>query len=111
MTHKPGDVVLIPFPFTDQSTRKRRPVLILSNLDDYGDFLAVAITSQPGHINAIALADTDFQQGTLPKPSWLRAARIFTLNRQNIAGVFGRLTPHALKHLHAQVCDQLGCGA
>jgi mRNA interferase MazF len=67
MTLRRGDVVLIPFPFTDQSTRKRRPVLVLTALDEYQDFLAVAITSQPGHADAIALTDADFQEGALPK--------------------------------------------
>ena len=26
-----GDLVLVPFPFTDQSTVKRRPALVISN--------------------------------------------------------------------------------
>jgi len=106
-----GDVALIPFPYTDQSARKRRPVLILSDLDEYGDFLAVAITSQPDHADGIALANSDFQQGTLPKSSWLRAARLFTLNQDSIAGIFGRLTDAAFQRLHAEVCRQLDCKA
>ncbi len=31
---KQGDIVLVPVPFTDLSTQKRRPVIIISN-DDY----------------------------------------------------------------------------
>jgi hypothetical protein len=73
MTYQRGDVVLIPFPFTDLTARKRRPVLLLSDPDAYGDFLAIAITSQPGHTDAIALDSSDFQHGVLPKPSWLRS--------------------------------------
>ena len=40
-----GDVVLLPFPFTDLSATKKRPVLLLSDEDSLGDFLALAVTS------------------------------------------------------------------
>ncbi len=36
-----GELVLIPHPFTDLSARKRRPVLILTNPDQHGDFIAL----------------------------------------------------------------------
>lgn len=45
-----GDIVLIPVPFTDLSSRKRRPVIVISN-DDYNgrtrDVVVVAMTSNP----------------------------------------------------------------
>ena len=48
-----GEVVLIPFPYTDLATAKRRPVLVLRAEDSFGDFLAAAITSQSGHRDAV----------------------------------------------------------
>jgi mRNA interferase MazF len=46
-----GDIVLIPVPFTDLSSTKRRPVIVVSN-DDYNqqrqDIVVVAMTSNPG---------------------------------------------------------------
>ena len=50
-----SDIVQIPFPFSDLSCRKQRPVLLLCAPDAYGDFLAVAITSQAGHEDGVAL--------------------------------------------------------
>jgi uncharacterized protein (DUF1501 family) len=67
MTLTRGDVVLIPFPYTDLSARKRRPVLILNEVDEYVDFLAVAVTSQPDHADALALEPADVEHGSLPK--------------------------------------------
>jgi hypothetical protein len=32
-----GDLLLVPYPFTDLSTAKRRPVLALTKPDAYGD--------------------------------------------------------------------------
>ncbi len=42
-----GDLVLIPFPFSDLSASKKRPVLLVSRPDGYGDFVALAVTSRP----------------------------------------------------------------
>ena len=43
-----GDILLVPLPFTDLSSQKRRPVLVLSK-DDYNsvadDLIVVAIIS------------------------------------------------------------------
>lgn len=49
MTHyEPGDVILVPFPFTDFATLKRRPALIISNKhynNTFNDIIIVTITS------------------------------------------------------------------
>ena len=37
MTYKIFDVVVKPFPFTDQNTEKKRPALGLSDLDSFND--------------------------------------------------------------------------
>ena len=42
-----GDLVLIPFPFSDLSAAKKRPVLLLTRPDVYGDFIALAVTRGP----------------------------------------------------------------
>ena len=48
MIYKQRDIVLIPVPFTDLSSKKRRPVIIVSS-DDYNqnnlDIVGVALTS------------------------------------------------------------------
>ena len=57
----PGEVVLIPFPYTDLATAKRRLVLVLRAVDIFGDFLGVGVTSQAGHKDAVALTQADFR--------------------------------------------------
>jgi mRNA interferase MazF len=54
MPYKRGDLALVPFPFTDLSSAKRRPVLLLGDPDGYCDCFAVAVTSRPHHSNANA---------------------------------------------------------
>ena len=41
-----GDLVLVPFPFTDLSSAKRRPVLALTAPDTQGDFIGCPVTSR-----------------------------------------------------------------
>lgn len=106
---QPGEVVLIPFPYTDLATTKRRPVLVLRPPDSFGDFLAAAVTSHAGHIDALALTQTDLQEGVLPKLSFVRTTKLYTLNERVVVHRFGTLLPKAFTRFHAAICTALGC--
>ncbi len=44
-----GEVVLVPFPFTDQTTNKKRPAVVISSEiynAEYPDRILMSITSQ-----------------------------------------------------------------
>lgn len=44
-----GDIVLVPFPFTDQTTTKQRPAVVVSSQDyqrERADIIVLAITSR-----------------------------------------------------------------
>lgn len=46
-----GDILLIPLPFSDLSAEKQRPVIVVTPKryleESHGDFIAIAITSNP----------------------------------------------------------------
>lgn len=109
MMLKPSDIVQIPFPFSDLVHQKHRPVLLLTAPDVFGDFLAAAVTSQPGHDDAISLQDDDIIQGRLPKASWVRATRLFSLNQGAVILKLGNLKPEAFERIHREICVKLGC--
>jgi mRNA interferase MazF len=76
-----GDVVVIPFPFSDLSGSKRRPALVLGDLPG-DDILLCQITSQPFQdVNAVAINNTDFISGSLPVASFIKPYRIFTADK------------------------------
>ncbi len=75
-----GDIVLVPFPFTDQSTIKKRPAVIVSS-NNYNskrpDIIIMAVTSQLQ--SAIYFGDitvNNWQKAGLLKPSVIKP--IFT---------------------------------
>ena len=80
MMFERGDLLLVPFPFTDLSAVKRRPVIAITPADSYGDFIAIPVTSRPQAEHGLPLAATDLLTGTLPAASWIRTNRIVTLN-------------------------------
>src|SRR5260370_145955 len=62
-----GDIVLIPIPFTDLSSSKRRPVIVVSNNAYHTtntDIVVVAMTSNPGLVSySLIITSTDLLRG------------------------------------------------
>ncbi len=97
MTCSAYDLVLIPFPYADLSSSKKRPVLVLTAPDHHGDFIALAVTTVPQSEPAIPLSSVDIVAGTLPKPSWIRVDKVFTLSDQNIVKHIGKIKTTCMK--------------
>lgn len=73
-----GDIVVIPFPFSDLSASKNRPALVLADLPG-NDIMLCQITSQYHQDNlAVPLTPADLKSGALIKLSYIRPNKIFT---------------------------------
>ena len=87
-----GDVVVIPFPFSDLTETKRRPALVVTSLDG-DDVILCQITSKALQDNySISLQDSDFQAGGLKQSSNIRPNRLFTADSHIILYRIGNLT-------------------
>ena len=76
-----GDIVIIPFPFSDLTQNKRCPALIISVLNG-DDVILCQITSQNVQDNyAIQIKDKDFKTGELKQVSNIKPNRIFTADK------------------------------
>jgi mRNA interferase MazF len=79
-----GDIVIVPFPFSDLSQAKRRPALVLTVLHG-NDLILCQITSKTVKDSyAIPLDQNDFISGSLNQESNIRPNRIFTADNQII---------------------------
>lgn len=81
--YRRGDIVLVSFLFTDLSSSKRRPALVISPdafNDHREDLVLVAVTSQEPDHKAISIDANDLVEGTLPKQSFVKATKIFTMH-------------------------------
>ena len=88
-----GDIVVIPFPFSDLSGSKRRPALVIAALRG-DDILLCQITSRPSNDSlSLALNLADFITGSLPFDSFIRPLRIFTADKNIILRKAGKITP------------------
>ena len=79
-----GDVVVVPFPFSDLTQTKRRPALVLAELQG-DDLILCQITSRLiTDQYAILIDNSDFSSGSLRQSSNLRPNRLFTADQQII---------------------------
>ena len=102
-----GDVVVVPFPFSDLSLAKRRPALVLARLEG-DDVILVQITSLASTDRyALSVDDADFAEGGLRKPSRVRPNRIFTADRSLILYRVGALRPERTADVVARVVSIL----
>lgn len=95
-----GAVVLVPFPFTDLSGRKRRPALVVSPEGFHEeDLVLCAITSHvPERLSEweVPLTSADMADEELPKESVVRVGKLFTTHQSLIAGRFGAVKKEKL---------------
>ncbi|MGB3943565.1 MAG: type II toxin-antitoxin system PemK/MazF family toxin [Methanothrix sp.] len=86
-----GDVVVVPFPFSDLAQAKRRPALVVAELEG-DDRILCQITSR--HFKdryAVGINDADFEEGSLKKESNVRPNRLFTADSRIILYRAGHL--------------------
>ena len=104
-----GDVVLVTFPFSDGKTGKRRPALVMSQRDDYGDLLLLAITSNPGTPDGVSIGNADLASGTLPAQSWVKPLKLSSVHTSRVERVLAKAAPGVLASVRAKLCPVLGC--
>jgi len=100
-----GDVVVVPFPFSDLSASKRRPALVVAALTG-DDVILCQITSRTiSDSYAIPITEADFQTGSLHQDSNIRPNRLFTADSGIILYRAGELMPGKIKEVVARIVE------
>jgi mRNA interferase MazF len=90
-----GEVVLVPFPFSDLSQSKVRPAVCLADAGR-GDWVLCQITSSAyADPAAVPLGATDFSSGGLLVASFARPGKLFTAHAGLLVRSVGVLTAAA----------------
>jgi mRNA interferase MazF len=99
VTPATGEVVLVPFPFSDLSQSKVRPAVCLVD-SGRGDWVLCQITSSPyGDSAAVPLDAPDFASGGLLVASFARPGKLFTAHAALMVRSVGRLNDAAFQRV------------
>jgi len=116
MSYQRGDIVLVPFPFTDLSRQKARPAVIISPLrfnQRSQDVILVAISSQiPGILNEFELvirkSSAAFVPTGLRVSSVIKTTKLITMNQSLIYTILGKLTDETMRELDQRIARAVG---
>src|SRR5215210_512460 len=86
---KKGDIVLIPFPFTDLSGNKLRPPLVL--ISGKADVTVAFITTQIRWKEPNDVTINPTEQNGLKQESLIRLAKLATMDSSLVDGILGEI--------------------
>ena len=102
---KKGDIVLIPFPFTDLTGNKLRPALVL--LSGSVDVTVAFITTQLRWKESSDVILSPTEQNGLKQESLIRLAKLATLDSNLVDGLLGEIDPAKIIEVNRNLKDLL----
>jgi len=101
------DLLLVPFPFSDQSGRKVRPVIVISNdefNEDSEDVIVVGVTSNISKDRyTLGLSNNDLEEGKLFTPCCIKVENILKLDKYLIIKKIGKITKKKFSEILSQI--------
>lgn len=99
------DLLIVPFPFSDQSGRKVRPVVVLSNNQFNGnseDVVVLGVTSNVKREKyAVGLTNKDLESGNLITACMIKVENILRLEKGLVVKKIGKISEKKLKEIHS----------
>lgn len=100
-----GEIVVTPFPFSDLSGFRKRPALVIADLQGE-DILLCQITGKDRKDNySIDLKTEDFEKNGLKKESKIRPNRIFTGDKLSIYYKIGKLKGQKIEEVQNKIIE------
>lgn len=97
------DLLLVPFPFSDQSGRKVRPVIVVSNNHfnaSAEDIIVVGVTSNiTKDAYTLPLDNTDLEEGKLLESSCIKVENILKIDKELVIKKIGRLKEEKVREI------------
>lgn len=93
--YKQGEILIVPFPFSDLSSIRQRPVLVLSKSAENeraDDIITCGITSNlKDSLHSVIIDNENLEKGSIPKKSRIKVDKLFTLDKRIIKKSIARL--------------------
>ena len=103
------DLLLVPFPFSDKSGRKVRPVIVISNNDfnkNSEDSLVIGVTSNISKDKySIGLANKDLDEGKLSTVCCIKVENILKIEKDLIIKKIGKVNQNILTNISAKLFE------
>ena len=101
-----GDILIVPFPFSDLRGVMQRPVLVISR-SEYNngceDIITCGITSNLKNTQCSVLLDNnDLIEGGIPKKSRIKVDKLFTLEKSIVKKKIARLNSECMKKVRRE---------
>ena len=109
MYYKQGDIVSVYFPFSDGSTFKKRPALIISNetVNKTGDYLIAQITSKVCNDGLSVDIEDENCTTVLPFKSYIRSHKLFTIHHQRILSKISSAKVSLMQKLETKIFQNI----
>jgi mRNA interferase MazF len=106
---KQRDLLLVPFPFSDQKGKKVRPVIVISsdkfNLNSE-DLLVVGVTSNISkHKYSLNLIDIDLEEGELYSKCSIKCESILKIDKEIILKKIGKINKKTFELIKNKILE------
>lgn len=105
MNYQRGDIILIPYPYTDLSGTKKRPVIILTNVDTFGNYIVAKITSVLRNDSVAFFLDSNNLSAAFDRPSEVRTNELFTVSTSLVIKQISALNNLAIRRLLDKIIE------
>ena len=102
-----GDIILVPFPFTNLANSKRRPGIVISNdsVNQKDDLLVVMVTSVQKQDDFTFELKNTMLTTPLHKQSEVRCHKIFTLEKSIVVRKISKINHIPMQDLLNQIVE------
>ena len=105
--YEQGDILIVPFPFTDLSAIKQRPVLVLSNKEYNSkteDIITCGITSNlKDDRYSILISNSLMESGSLPVASRIKVDKLFTVHQSTVRKNIAKLNKKTIEKVKQEL--------
>jgi mRNA interferase MazF len=108
-----GDLLLVPFPFSDQSGKKVRPIIVISNNEfntSSEDIIVVGVTSNISKDKyTINLTNVHLDEGRLLTNCCIKVENILKIDKELVIKKIGKINKETLKEIISILNEIIRC--